>query len=507
MDPIAAVSHRIVPPDPSIADAVGTHHELATALADLVDNAIDADARRVHIRFLTRGGTLTDLLVMDDGRGMDGAAIDAAMTFARTRAYDEHDLGHYGLGLKAASLSQADVLDVCSRAAGGVPVGRRITKDAPSCVETLDPHQVGDALARQPFRIPGADAPHGTVVHWRGFRTALVSPDPDERAEWLNERVEEVRDHLGLVFHRILARSRVEIGIDEFALDLGEAGSTRKVRGLDPLAGAVAGVRPMALDGAVDGRPFRLTTVILSEHALRDPAVLASARSSTAAGGQGLYVYRRDRLLQIGGWNSVIRGGREYERLRVSLDVDDPLLEFVQINPEKSGVVLDATMCRAVRGAVDGEGRSFDDVLDLARSAASEARRRTKRPVTLVEPGRRGLSRQMHDAIGDAVEFLDDYPVDIRWRRLPGTSLVDVDLERRTLWLNDLYRPALSGSMRPDDAPLLKTLLLLLYSRFFECSHLGNRKKRELKAWDSMIVAALGEELEHRGTREGRTRE
>ena len=66
MDPIAAVSHRIVPPDPSIADAVGTHHELATALADLVDNAIDADARRVHIRFLTRGGTLTDLLVMDE---------------------------------------------------------------------------------------------------------------------------------------------------------------------------------------------------------------------------------------------------------------------------------------------------------------------------------------------------------------------------------------------------------------------------------------------------------
>ena len=150
MDPIAAVSHRIVPPDPSIADAVGTHHELATALADLVDNAIDADARRVHIRFLTRGGTLTDLLVMDDGRGMDGAAIDAAMTFARTRAYDEHDLGHYGLGLKAASLSQADVLDVCSRAVGGVPVGRRITRDAPSCVETLDPHQVGDALARRP---------------------------------------------------------------------------------------------------------------------------------------------------------------------------------------------------------------------------------------------------------------------------------------------------------------------------------------------------------------------
>ena len=53
MDPITAVSHKVVPPDPSIASAVGTHHELPTALADLVDNAIDAHARHVHIRFVT----------------------------------------------------------------------------------------------------------------------------------------------------------------------------------------------------------------------------------------------------------------------------------------------------------------------------------------------------------------------------------------------------------------------------------------------------------------------
>ena len=59
MDPITVVSHREVPPDPSIADAVGTRHELPTALADLVDNAVDAGASRVHVRFLTSNGTLT----------------------------------------------------------------------------------------------------------------------------------------------------------------------------------------------------------------------------------------------------------------------------------------------------------------------------------------------------------------------------------------------------------------------------------------------------------------
>lgn len=503
MDPIAVVSHRDVPPDPSIADAVGTRHELPTALADLLDNAIDAGAGRVHIRFLTSNGTLTGLLVTDDGKGMDEAVIDAAMTFARRRDYGERDLGHYGLGLKAASLSQADVLDVLSRAVGGVPVGRRIARDRPTRVETLDPRQVGESLAAPLFRIPGAAPSHGTVVRWHGLRTVLTAPDPGERARWLSECIEEVRTYLGLVFHRILQRSDIEVSVDEFDLGIRDAGAVRWVRALDPLARGVTGVRPTLLDGAVNGRPFELTAVVLTEDALRDPAVRASARVSTAPNGQGLYVYRRDRLLQVGGWCSVMREGRDHDRLRIFLDVDDTLLDVVQVNPEKSGVVLDADMRRAVHDAVSGSGRG-PGVLGRARSASAQARRRTRRPVTLVEPGR-GLSRQVYDAVADTVEFAEADPVDIRWRRLPGTSLVSVDIEQRTLWLNDVYRPVLSGSSHPEDAPLLKTLLLLLYSHLLKSTHLGDRGRREMAAWDSVISAALDEELRNRAAQRGRT--
>ena len=180
------------------------------------------------------------------------------------------------------------------------------------------------------------------------------------------------------------------------------------------------------------------------------------------------------------------------------------MLGAVQINPEKSGVVLDADMSRAVRSAAGADGCSFTDLLDRARSVASESRKRTRRPIVLVEPSR-GLSRRMYDAVAGAVEFLDADPIDIRWRRLPDESLVDVDVERRTLWLNDLYRPALSGTSHPEDAPLLKTLLLLLHSHFFEGSYLGDREKRELGAWADIIRAALEEELEHRAIEEGRS--
>jgi len=111
----------------------------------------------------------------------------------------------------------------------------------------------------------------------------------------------------------------------------------------------------------------------------------------------------------------------------------------------------------------------------------------------------------VYDAVADTVEFAEADPVDIRWRCLPGTSLVSVDIEQRTLWLNDVYRPVLSGSSHPEDAPLLKTLLLLLYSPLLKNAHLGDRRRREMAAWDSVISAALDEELRNRAAQRGRT--
>lgn len=46
------VGSKVVPPDPSITSAIGRHHTLATAVADLVDNSIDFGATHVLVRFL-----------------------------------------------------------------------------------------------------------------------------------------------------------------------------------------------------------------------------------------------------------------------------------------------------------------------------------------------------------------------------------------------------------------------------------------------------------------------
>ena len=41
----------------------------------------------------------------------------------------------------------------------------------------------------------------------------------------------------------------------------------------------------------------------------------------------------------------------------------------------------------------------------------------------------------------------------------------------------------------------MKTMLMLVCSKYFEGSHLGSREKAELAAWEQLLTAALRDEL------------
>jgi hypothetical protein len=492
------IGSRRVPPDPSIAEAVGRHHSLATAVADLVDNSIDAGAGHVHVRFLSHSGLVDGLRVIDDGRGMDGAAIDRAMTFGGRCDYGKDDLGNFGLGLKAASLSQADALDVYSIEAGGSSaVGRRILADDPTTVAELDPESVAHALAEEPAQIPGIDRDHGTVVEWRGVRTFLSSSDEDDRAAWLVDTVERIRTHLGLVLHRIIARGDVAITVDEFDLDAGASGVTRSVEPIDPLGYRSVGRRPgTVLRGRIDGEGFDLDAHVWPASQKASPAF----RLFGLSGGQyqGFFVYRNDRLLQAGGWNGVAHRSQDLDYARIALDIDRLPSKRVTINPEKSGVEFDADFRDAVEGSIASDGTGFRDFLEFAEGASRISRRRHRRPVTL-SGVTRGLSPALRNELEDIVTSPEQGPIEIRWRTMRDGSLTRVDLEKRTLWLNSTYRAYLGASTgEADDAPFVKMLLLLVYSKYFEGEMLGAKEKDELRAWDELLHDALDEELERR---------
>jgi hypothetical protein len=295
---------------------------------------------------------------------------------------------------------------------------------------------------------------------------------------------------------------RVRIRVDEFVTDWNEAGSASPVQPIDPFAytGTGAAGFPARLRLEIDGVTAIATAHVWPANQSGKAEFRLGGRPGTLA--QGLYFYRRDRLLQIGGWNTLVVDKPELEYARMAVDLDDRLTAHVTINPEKAGLELDADFKRVLTAATDGVGTDFRAFIAAAEGTRRESRRYRKHPVRLAQPDR-GFSADMIDAFSDSVEFYDTGAVDLRWRVMNSEAPFEIDVEGRTIWVNELFRRVIARgpSADQDDVPLVKTLLMIVFSRYFDGSYLGRREREEVDAWEQLLTAALRDEVAQQARR------
>lgn len=189
-----------------------------------------------------------------------------------------------------------------------------------------------------------------------------------------------------------------------------------------------------------------------------------------------------------------MRGRPDYGLARIAVDLNESLLQHITINPEKSGVTLDATASAAFDGAVftDGNG-GFRSYLTDAERVVRAARSSAPRPISVIEPAS-GFPEDVLDSFSDAFEFsVGDDPVAVGWRALARDQFFEVDLKTRTLWVNARFRRDLLGrrSLDPADAPVLKTLVFLLVSEMFEGTRIGARQREKMQAWQEVLISAV----------------
>ncbi len=314
-------------------------YDLATAVADLVDNSIAAGATNISVETCFDGDE-SWIRVVDDGGGMTLRQLREAMRFGTRRNYATDDLGKFGLGLKAASLSQCRCLTVASRTtvAGRIVIAQWDLDyvEKTDRWEVLHPKVREVPLAAYPLR-----ASTGTVVLWKPLDRVFRYRIPDgKRAQNDFDRVtSDLAQHLSMVFHRFLG---------------GEA--DRRL----PLAITLNGVRLVPWD------PFarkEIATVSLPQqkirfvhdsikHVVRVRAFLlptevlfSSASAHRAASGpgfwnrqQGFYIYRADRMIQSGGWNRLRTSDEHTKLARASIDLPAGAEELFELNISKTQV-------------------------------------------------------------------------------------------------------------------------------------------------------------------------
>ena len=107
-----------------VSQRAAGYKNTAYALAELIDNSFDANAKNVHIVLLERniGGRrkIEEILVLDDGDGMSEKILQGALQFGNTTNSNIDEVvrtrrkGKFGYGLPNASLSQCQNIGVYS---------------------------------------------------------------------------------------------------------------------------------------------------------------------------------------------------------------------------------------------------------------------------------------------------------------------------------------------------------------------------------------------------------
>lgn len=489
-----------LPPDPHIMDAIGRNHRLETAVADLVDNAVDAGATQIRVRFVVADDCVRSFYLVDDGRGMSSAAIDAAMVIGGVRQYSDTDLGHFGLGLKASSFSQADSLTVISKAQDTPAVGRRwLTTKASSSFECdiVDTDFCDFEIGRDWGFIDAISS--GTVIRWDAVRTFPTGSDASITSRFIQDTTVRLQHHLGLVFHRFIQQGTIRIGIDVEDVSAGVVGPVIEVKHLDPFEYSRPGATgyPRHLRADMVDRPLTVVCHVWPGRSQLPQFRLPGAQPDRF---QGLYLYRRDRLLQAGGWNNVEVQRRDLQLARVAIDLDDDLLSagHFRMNPEKSRVETGPEFADALARGMAEDGKTFKLYIEDAARAFKESNQRT-RTRSPIAPLGRGVPPRVRRAVRTELTAVPGVgEVDLRWRTFSDSTFFDIDRGENVIWLNVAYRSLFTGvgNARFNDAPLIKTLVFLLIESLFHGNYMGPKDRDNFELWQTLLTVAATAELE-----------
>ncbi|UKA56439.1 ATP-binding protein [Arthrobacter sp. FW305-BF8] len=325
--------------------AVG--YSLETAIADVVDNSIAANAGLVEILYQSHPDT-AHISILDDGRGMDDEEIVSAMQLASTSAVDERhatDLGRFGLGLKTASLSQCRCLTVISKK-DGVVSGARWDMDHLANVRKWE---LLILSTREISAVPGVELlsqlDSGTLVVW----TKLNDADLESAVfgEIWDQRMMDAKDHLALVFHRFLAGEHGK----KFRMRLNGTG----IKPADPFlarnSATQAGTEeklPIG-DTHITIKPFTLP--YLNKMTAADKK--AAQVNGTLRDSQGFYVYRSMRLVIGGSWFRVAPRTELGKLARVRVDIPNTLDHLWALDIKKSTAVPPPAVKNILRKVID----------------------------------------------------------------------------------------------------------------------------------------------------------
>jgi hypothetical protein len=440
---------------------------LSTALAELIDNSLEAEASEVSISIERETPTaLPAITVIDNGVGMTRTELENCLRFGGSSRFDTREsFGRFGMGLPAASLSQARRVEVTSWRGRGE---YRVSLDVDAITEGRGPGLV----AR---RVGAGRSTSGTRVCWSECDRIEY-----RRLAWLERAL---RRDLGRMYRRFI-RNGVSLKINGVPVDA-----------FDPLLldaefeGSRASLAFEPITYEIESVSGELSTVTVNFSMLPVHAWHhldnATKRRIGVVGQGGVSILRAGREI-ASGWH--LMGSKRKENYddwwRCEIDFDPVLDDHFGITINKQGIRPSTTLSEALEPEMEAIARllnarvreAFEEVKFQAAAATSCRIAHAAEAVLPPIRGRR-VTGPINYRLGSAA--------------LPNGEMLTHSLERQTLDVTlSTDHPAFAALFGPletmgdsDGNDLRPAVELLLISHIRACYQMGVSGTDMLRAW------------------------
>ncbi len=304
-------------------------YNFSTALADIIDNSISANAKNIQI-FSNPDTKEPYVTIFDDGCGMGRKALENAMTLGSDREEKEDcelELGRFGLGLKSASFSQCLRLTVASKDCNRINAMRYDLKKIETTnewkLDVLDDNEI--KLLPEIEKL--IESKSGTLVIWEQFDK--IKESSKSFKDSFIETMGLAKQHIEFVFHRFYNKINFEF-------------NGHRIEKRDPFLSSY----PNSQEGRtqeilIDNSKIIVTPFVLPyANSLSEEQKKMLGNPKSIYDDQGFYIYRNKRLIIWGSWLHMnIRS--EFNKLaRVRVDIPSELDSMWMLDVKKSSAKI-----------------------------------------------------------------------------------------------------------------------------------------------------------------------
>ncbi|MBS1730112.1 MAG: ATP-binding protein [Bacteroidetes bacterium] len=301
-------------------------YNIETAVADVIDNSISANAKNVWVNFEWLGSK-TWLSIKDDGFGMnDSELIQAMRPGSKNPLQDREskDLGRFGLGLKTASFSQARKLTVISKKSDYNSVYWTWDLDF---VNQTGKWELIKYLPYEKFEKDLSGLVSGTIVIWNEIDRVVKNfkQDDNKALDKFLLIMEQVKKHLSMVFHKFIESGKINIYFQD-----------QRIEPWNPFLLDESSTQIFPEERIQNG------VVKIEGYVLPHKSKISEEKYKQAEGAkgwneqQGFYIYRNERLLLAGDWLGLFRKEEHYKLTRIQIELPNTLDAEWQIDIKKS---------------------------------------------------------------------------------------------------------------------------------------------------------------------------